>query len=93
MKCLANSKTVGRQMSKEINRIANERTKLGLKYFQAANTLTLLDGGYLTAEQVIEFTQKADKLFTEITEGYLNFEDILETLKTEYGFELKINIT
>jgi hypothetical protein len=92
MTSYANPSKVRKVMKKEVARISTERTKLGLRYNTATNALALLDGGFLKVEQVVDFMKLSDKYHSEINEGRLDFNDVLNTLKTDYGLDLNITI-
>ena len=50
--------------------------------------MAMLDGGYLTPEQMPGAWEKVNYLSDSIAKGYVNAADMRKTLREEYGIRL-----
>lgn len=60
----------------------------GVSLATAIMLTALLDGGYLTPEQMLGAWEKANYLSDSIAKGYVNAADMRKTLREEYGIRL-----
>ena len=60
----------------------------GVSLATAILLMAMLDGGYLTPEQMPGAWEKVNYLSDSIAKGYVNAADMRKTLREEYGIRL-----
>ncbi len=85
MKALTpNSKTATKLIKEECDRRIDQTSQ----WLIACMTMVLLDKAHISPEEIQTIIQEIEKLFNSINTGYLNFDDVMNTLKEEYDINL-----
>lgn len=81
---LPNSKTASKLIKEECDRRIDQTAQ----YMLACMTMVLLDKAHVSSDEIQTIIQEIEKLFNSINTGYLNFDDVINTLKEDYDINL-----
>lgn len=78
----------GKTASKLIKEECDRRTDQTAQWMLACMTMVLLDKAHVSSDEIQTIIQEIEKLFNSINTGYLNFNDVINTLKEDYDINL-----
>lgn len=85
MKCMAGEKTASKHIRNEVD----NRIKVITKVQSACAVHILLDKFGFTPEDAARFLALLEYNYDSVCQGYISFEDIINTLKDEHGLDLR----
>lgn len=78
----------GKTASKLIREECDRRIDQTAQYMLACMTMVLLDKAHISSDEIQTVIQEIENLFNSINTGYLDFNDVIETLKKDYDINL-----
>lgn len=78
----------GKSASKLIHEECDRRIDQASQWMLACMTMVLLDKAHIDPDEIQTIIKEIEKLFSSITAGYLDFNDVIKTLQDDYGINM-----